>query len=136
MTRDRVRLHHSDLPAAGELLEREMSEPDSDPQPPVAAQDEELSHIPNETFGGGLRYLLHEGKPGPLAVSRSQERKAAGASPVELKVGIVKPAVSANLEGNDLAEVVQVELEQVFKDRFVGRCGGDEIDLHLGLIGV
>ncbi len=121
-----VGVHHTNLPRPGELSENFARRHRANSEPAVSAKDKELGHIPN-TVGA-----IYEDEAGQFPVELNQERMPVGIGPIEGKRRIGEAPVVANLDGVELAEVVDVEIEEISENRLaVGRCWKDFDLIHI-----
>src|SRR5436305_2068331 len=84
---------------------------------------------------GDFRSAFYQNQSSKFAVQANEKRVSVGISPIERELGISKPAVVAEFDVVEVAEIVCVEFKQVRQDR--GLRGGrrDEFDIRgLGLL--
>lgn len=90
----------------------------SDPAPAMPPNDEELRDIPN-----ALVDPAHQNKPRQLPIHAHQKWVPVRLAPVAAQSAIAKSALRTDLQREQLAEIVDIQFQQIRKDRlFLFRC--------------
>src|SRR5262249_5188455 len=115
-----VHLEDAHLPSAGKRAEHRVGRRPSDAAPPPAAEDEELGHVGHVRVAGELRSAVDQSESSRPTARPDQERNPSRIAPVGGDLGEAEAAVLADLARHELAEVVDVELEQVREKGLLG----------------
>lgn len=102
----------------------------SNSAPAVSAKNEELGQIPNGPIARGTWLLLHEDQSGKFSIGPEEERVPVRFRPIERKVTVTESAVQADVRFEELAEIVNIQLQQVRQDRLIFVLGGDQFYLR------
>src|ERR1700761_1193474 len=130
MTRGNIGRHHANFPQARETPEDFMRCLRSNSASAVATKNKKLRHIPDRLTARDFRPSLHKDQPGQFAVHPDKERISSRLAPIKRKGFVPEPAIRPNRKFLKFTEVVTVQLEQVFEDRFLLRGRGDDLKLR------
>jgi hypothetical protein len=95
--------------------------------------DKELRHVEDARGAGQAAALVHEREAGDLAVDAPEKRMAPRIDPIGRERPILEAPVALQLEIDQLAEVVRVELHQVHQHRLI--LGARRLERDLDRVG-
>jgi len=113
----------ADLPGTGEAEPDAIREFGTEASAAVAAEDEELGHVADAVLD-----LVDKCEACPCSVEASEEGVAPGVGPVERQFAVAEAAVGPGVDRDELAEVVDIELEEIGEDTLMFGACGDELE--------
>src|SRR4051794_1097741 len=125
--------HHAYFPLSGKAPPDLVRGLGRNPASSIAAQDEELRHIPCARSRSSVARLDHD-ETGETVVGVDEEGQPVGVLPADVEIPAAKSAVGPNLPIDKLAEVVRVELQQVVKHLLLLHCSAHQGDLHVQML--
>lgn len=118
-----IGVHDTKAPGAWESFPHLMRNHRAHATAAMAADDKKFGHVPR-----ALGIFSNQREACPLAVDLDKKRVMVGLHPVEWKRRIPESAIGPRMHGNDLAEVMNIEFQQVGEDWLMIRRGWDELD--------
>jgi len=125
-----VRRHLADFPPAAEAVEEHARGVFTHAAFSVPSQHEEVSDVPDAELSGQMAATVNDGESRQFSVRTDEEGVSVICGPAAVKSVVPEPSVLLQVPLFEVGEIVQIELDQVRKDRSISFGCRHESDLH------